>query len=132
MNKVTHSELVKIISEKGDCNYEDNFTKHLLKIARDNRLVILTTVGDSSLIFQGFFKEEADCFRGGDLFLKMEDGDCMVYTKKKEGSKKISAFWEEYRVFKWRFLTLIPHSKFTVKRNGKNWSESIIFSVDDV
>ena len=42
------------------------------------------------------------------------------------------AFWEDYRVFKWRFITLIPHSKLPIKRNGKNWSESIIFSIDDI
>ncbi len=130
--KVTHSELAQIIKNNGDCNYEDSFTKGLLKIARDSRLVILTTIGDDVLSFQGFFKDEADGYKGCDLYLRMEDGECFVYTKKKEGCKKISAFWEEYRVYKWRFLTLIPHSKFVVKRNGKNFSESIIFSVDDI
>ena len=132
MSKVTHADLVQMIKDNGDCNYEDKFTKHLLKVARDNRLVILTTIGDDVLSFQGFFKDEADGYKGSDLYLRMEDGECIVYTKKREGCKKISAFWEEYRVYKWRFLTLIPHSKFVVKRNGKNFSESIIFSVDDI
>jgi len=132
MAKVTHSELAKIILEKGECNSEDSFTKHLLKIARDSRLVILTAIGDDVLSFQGFFKDEADCLKGGDLYLRMEDDECVVYTKKKEGCKKIQSFWEEYRVFKWRFITLIPHSKFAVNKGGKKWCESIIFSVDDI
>jgi len=129
MNKVTHSELANMIKEH---NYEDKLTKYILKVARENRLIILTAIGDDVLSFSGFFHDEADCLKGGDVYLKMEDGECMVYTKKKEQSKKISSFWEEYRVYTWRFLTLVPHSKFCIKRNGKKWCEAIVFSADDI
>ena len=130
MGRITHSELAKMLDGH---NYEEGFTKYVTKIARDNKLIMLTAIGDDVLKFSGLFNEEADCFRGGDVFLKIEDGECVVYTKKKDGSKKVQSFWNEHTYsYSWKFLTLIPHSKFCIRRNNKKWCEAIIFSVDDV
>jgi hypothetical protein len=126
---MTHSALAQMLEGH---NAEDKFTKYVNKIARDNRLVILTTVGDDVLKFTGFFNDEADCMRGGDVHLRMEGEECWIYTKPKESTKKITSFWEEHRAFTWKFLTNIPHSKFCVRKGGRKWCEAIVFSVDEL
>jgi hypothetical protein len=128
MTAVTHSDLAKML----DGHEADDFTKHVFKTARDNRLVMLYPIGDDVLKFSGFFNNEADCFRGGDVHLVIENGELEVYRKAKESTKKIIAFWEEHRAYTWKFLTTIPHSKFTIRKNGKKWCEAIIFKVDDI
>ena len=129
MSKVTHSDLAKMLDGHDS---KDKFTKYVLKMARDSRLIILTTIGDDVLNFSGFMHDEADCLRGGDVFLKIESGECIVYTKKKDDSKKICSFWDNKSIFKWKFLTNIPNSKFSYTKDGKRWCEAIIFSVDDI
>lgn len=126
MEVVTYTQLAQLI----DChNHEDKMTKYVVKTARDNNLIIMMAVGDNDTIqFDGAFFDEADLHKGGDVFIA-KDG---VYTKSGEGRKKINVFWEEHRIFLWRFLTNIPHEKFTVKKCGKNWCQGIVFSLNDV
>lgn len=126
---MTHSELAKMLEGH---NAEDKFTKYVNKVARDNRLVILTSIGDDVLKFSGFFNDEADCMRGGEVHLRMEGEECYVYTKSKDNTRRIMSFWEENRQITWKFMTPIPHSKFLIKKDGKKWCEAIVFSVNDL
>lgn len=123
MQVVTYEELAKLIDGH---DYEDKLTKYVMKIARDNRLIIVSATGDDTINFDGAFHDEIDLFRGGDVFLTDEG----IFTKHKPGRSKINVFWENKGLCVWKFLTLIPHSKFTINRNGKKWCEGIVFSLD--
>lgn len=125
MQVITYEELAKLINGH---NQEDKLTKYVMKIARDNNLVIVSAIGDDTISFDGAFHDEADLFRGGDVYIA-EDG---VYTKPKEGRVKINVFWEDKGLCVWKFLTVIPHSKFIVNRNGKKWCEGIVFDLKKI
>lgn len=122
---VTHKELVLLINGH---NHEDKMTKFVMKTARENNLVIVSAIGDDTIQFDGAFKDEVDLFRGGQIFLE-KDG---IYTKMRDGRKVINVFWEENRLFLWKFLTLVPHSKFVIKKNNKNWCEGIVICLNDI
>lgn len=111
-------------------NLEEGMTKFVLKIARENKLVIVSAIGDDVVVFNGAFSDEVDCFRGGKIFMD-KDG---TYTKQSldRTRKEINVFWEKNRTYLWKFLTLIPHHKYSIKREGRNFCEGIIFSMNDI
>jgi hypothetical protein len=112
-------------------NHEDRFTKHTLKIARESGLIIVSSIGDDTVVFNGAMTEEFDLFQGGDIFM---DKDGFAYTRQKvdKSRKKITSIWEDKSVFKWKFITSIPNSCFSIKRAGKNYCKGIIFNTKDV
>ena len=87
MSVVTYEELAKLIDGH---NQEDQLTKYVMKIARDNHLIIVSAIGDDTISFDGAFHDEADLFRGGDIYIA-EDG---VYTRPGQDRVKINVFWE--------------------------------------
>lgn len=129
--QITHVELAALI---GTFDYEDKFTQNVIKTATLNGLVIVTAIGDDVIKFQGSIKDEADCLHGGDVFLAREGEEVIVFKKQCPDKTriKIQGVWEKYRTYTWKFRTLLPHSKFTLNRNGKKWCEGIVFSVKDI
>jgi hypothetical protein len=111
-------------------NYDDSFTKYVLKTAKDNKLVIVTATGLDCVTFIGAIEDEADCYMGGELFLDKE----YVYTRqsKEKDRKPILSIYDKKSVYVWKFMTKIPHSKFIVLKDGKRWCEAIIFCIDDI
>lgn len=136
METTTHAELASLI---GNWDYDDKFTNNLIKLATNNGLVIVTAIGDDVIKFQGSVKDEADCRRGGDVFLGIEDGEILVFKKQNDAKSRIriQGVWEKHRIYTWKFRILIPyanfpHSKFKVLRGGNSWCEGIVFSIKDI
>ena len=125
MQPTTYEELAKLINIH---NYEDSFTKYVMKIARENNLVIVSAVGDDTVQFDGAFHDEIDLFRGGEVYVT-EEG---IFTRPKEGRSRIDVFWEDRGLCVWKFLTIIPHSKFIINRGNKKWCEGIVFCLNDL
>jgi hypothetical protein len=125
MQTTTYEELAKLINGH---NYEDSFTKYVMKIARDNSLVIVSAIGDDTIQFDGAFHDEIDLFRGGDVYVT-EEG---IFTKPKEGRIKINVFWEDRGLCVWKFLTIIPHYKFIINKDSRRWCEGIVFCLKDL
>lgn len=109
---------------------DDKFTTHVLKLAKSNNLVIVTAIGIDCVQFNGAISDEADCYKGGDLFIDKES----VYIRqdKDKSRKLITAFWEKNRIYTWKFITKIPHAKFSMLQDGKKWCEAIIYCIDDI
>lgn len=131
MNIITHAELAQLI---GTFDYEDKFTPSVIKLATTNGLVIVTAIGDDVIKFHGSIRDEADCMRGGDVFLQREGDEVVVYKKQCPERKriKLQGIWEKHRTYTWKFRTLLPHSKFKMNKGGKSWCECIIFSIKDI
>lgn len=125
MQRTTYEDLAKLITGH---NYDDSFTKYVMKIARENNLVIVSAVGDDTVQFDGTFHDEIDLFRGGNVYVTSEG----IFTKPKDGRVKINVFWEDKGLCVWKFITTIPHSKFNINRNGKKWCEGIVFSLSNL
>lgn len=128
METITSAELAAKLDGH---NTEDKFTRYVIKLAKDSDLVIVSCVGNDTVVFNGAMTEDFDLFRGGKIFM---DKDGLAYTKQcvNKRRKPIEAFWEEYKLYTWKFLTLIPHEKYVIKKNSKNWCQGIIFSMNDV
>lgn len=111
--------------------HEHGFTAHVMKLAKTNRLVIVSAIGDDVVRFEGAYNDEFDCFHGGTVFF---DKDKTAYTRncKLNSRRPIECFWEKHSNYNWKFLTTIPHAKFSMKRNGKNWCQCIVFCLEDV
>jgi len=134
-------------------NAEDSFTKNVIRLAKDSKLVIVSAIGDDTITLCGGITDEFYLVKGGDIFIAKEtipehpyigcDGvkcveksyiDYVPYIKQNEAKsrKRITVIWEEYRFFTWKFITTIPHSTFDMKKNGKNFCKGIVFSLTDI
>lgn len=128
MEVVTAEELSKRLHIH---NSEDKFTRCVINLAKNSNLIIVSAIGNDTIVFNGALTEEFDLFKGGKIFI---DKDGLAYTKQCANNlrKPIEAFWEEYRMFVWKFLTIIPHSKYCLKKDGKNFCQGIIFNLKDI
>ena len=125
MSISTYQELAMLINGH---NHDDSFTKYVMKIARENSLVIVSAIGDDTIQFDGAFHDEIDLFRGGAVYVT-EEG---IFTKPKEGRFKIDVFWEDKGLCVWKFLTTIPNTKFNINKSKKKWCEGIVFCLNDL
>jgi hypothetical protein len=125
MSTVTYEELAKLINGH---NHDDSFTKYVMKMARENNLVIVSAIGDDTIQFDGAFHDEIDLFRGGAVYVT-EEG---IFTKPKEGRFKIDVFWEDRGLCVWKFLTTIPNTKFNINKSKKKWCEGMVFCLNDL
>jgi hypothetical protein len=131
MTKVTPQELSELLN---GFNVEDKFTRNIVKIAKDNKLVIVATIGDDTVTFSGAITDEFDMFHGGKIFLQKEDNEFIPYTRNNEAKtrKSIEVFWDKHSLFKWKFLTLIKHTTYDLKRGGRSFCKGIIFNLNDI
>lgn len=146
MTPTTSEELAKSLHP---WNFEDSFTKHVCRTAKENNLIIVSAIGNDTITFTGALTDEFYLVKGGNIFMAKEtvpaiyeDGrilhkEYVEYVPyKKQGvnndRKKIEIFWEEYKLFTWKFLTLIPHHTFEIKKNNKNFCKGIVFSLNDI
>lgn len=131
MRKVTAEELAK---ELNGFDVNDSFTKTVINIAKNSNLVIVSAVGDDTIIFSGSLKDEFDLLHGGKIFMAKEGCEYIPYTKNNPDKtrKVIEVNWERHAVFKWKFLTLIKHVTYDLRKDGKSFCKGIIFNLDDV
>ena len=131
MQKISSEELSILIN---DFKAEDSFTKHIIKLARDSGLIIISAIGDDTIVLNGAVTDEFDLLHGGKIFFEKENNECIPFTKQnKLGTRKqIEVFWEKHGYFKWKFLTLIKHTTFNIKLNDKNFCKGIIINVIDI
>lgn len=131
MMKITADELAKQLN---GFDVNDSFTKAVINIAKNSNLVIVSAIGDDTIIFSGSLKDEFDLLHGGQIFMAREDNECIPYTKqsKDKTRKVIEVFWDKHAVFKWKFLTLIKHSTYDIKKDGRSFCKGIIFNLNDI
>lgn len=131
MQKVTAEELA--LSLNGH-NLEEGFTKYIINLAKNSNLVIVSAIGDDTIVFSGALKDEFDLLHGGQIFLGKEDNECISYTRQdvNKTRKKIEVFWDKHSSIKWKFLTLINHSKYDLKKSNKSFCKGFIFSLDNI
>lgn len=131
MSKITADDLAIMLN---GFNIEDSFTRSIVKLAKNNDLVILSSLGNDTVILSGAITDEFDLIHGGQIFLEKENNEYIPYTRNNPDKtrKKIEAFWEEYGYYKWKFLTLIKHSSYNLNRKGNVFCKGIIFNINDI
>jgi len=129
--KITADELAKQLN---GFDVNDSFTKAVINLAKNSNLVIVSAIGDDTIIFSGSLKDEFDLLHGGQIFMAKEDNEYVPYTKqnKDKTRKVIEVFWDKHAVFKWKFLTLIKHSTYDIKKDGRSFCKGIIFNLNDI
>ena len=129
MTKVTSQELSELLN---GFHVEEKFTRYIVKLAKDSGLVIVATIGDDTVTFSGAITDEFDMFHGGKIFLCKDE--LIPYTRNNEEKtrKSIEAFWDKNSLFKWKFLTLIKHTTYDLKKGGRSFCKGIIFNLNDV
>lgn len=127
----------------------EDYTKNVIRLAKDSKLVIVSAIGDDTITFCGAITDEFYLVKGGDIFIAKEEvpatsyagkilekayTDYVPYRKQSVNNdrKKINVFWEERAYFTWKFITTIPHNMFDIKKNGKNFCKGIVFSLNDI
>lgn len=131
MIKVTSEELAKQLN---GFDVDDSFTKSVINIAKNSNLVIVSAIGDDTIIFSGSLKDEFDLLHGGQIFMAKEGDEYIPYRKQSidKSRKVIEVFWDKHSLFKWKFLTLIKHATYDLKKDGKSFCKGIIFNLNDV
>jgi len=78
--------------------------------------------------------DEFELFKGGNIFMAKEGNEYLGYLKQSSdcSRKKIEVFWNKNGLFKWKFLTLIKHFTYDLKRDGRSFCKGIVFSLDDI
>ncbi len=129
--KVTAEELA---NQLNGFDVSDNFTKSVINIAKNSNLVIVSAIGDDTIIFSGSLKDEFDLLHGGQIFMAKEGNEYIPYTKQSQDKtrKLIEVFWDRHAVFKWKFLTKIKHVTYDIKKEGRSFCKGIIFNLDDI
>lgn len=131
MQKITAAELA---IQLNGFNVEDSFTRNVIKLAKDSNLVIVSAIGDDTITFSGAVTDEFDLLHGGQIFMAKEGDEYIPYTKqsKDKSRKVIEVFWNRHGLFRWKFLTLITHSVYDLKKEGRSFCKGIIFNVNDI
>ena len=128
---ITAEELAKQLN---GFDVNDSFTKAVINLAKNSNLVIVSAIGDDTIIFSGSLKDEFDLFHGGQIFMAKEGDEYYPYLRQdnNKSRKVIEIFWDKHAVFKWKFLTLIKHSTYDLKKDGKSFCKGIIFNLNDI
>lgn len=131
MKKVTAEELAL---ELNNFKAEDSFTRGVIKLAKDSNLVIVSAIGDDTIVFHGAITDDFDLFHGGQIFMAKEGNEYIPYLKQNESKsrKLIEVFWSGNGLFKWKFLTLIKHSTYDLRKDNRSFCKGIIFNLNDV
>lgn len=131
MSKISAEELAKQLN---GFDVNDSFTKSVINIAKNSNLVIVSAIGDDTIIFSGSLKDEFDLLHGGQIFMAKEGGEYIPYKKQSQDKsrKVIEVFWDKHSVFKWKFLTLIKHVTYDLKKDGRSFCKGIIFNLNDI
>ncbi len=66
MSKVTAEELAKQLN---GFDVDDSFTKSVINSAKYSNLVIVSAIGDDTIIFSGSLKDEFDLFHFGQIVM---------------------------------------------------------------
>jgi tetrahydromethanopterin S-methyltransferase subunit F len=130
MQTVTSEQLAK---ELEGFDTMHTFTRRITNLAKQSNLVIVTARGDDTVMFSGALVDEFDFLKGGDIFMAKENDDYYPYIKPKPNTRKIQAFWEDYKLYKWKFITTIRHVEFTLSNGSRKcFARGIIFSLNDL
>lgn len=129
--KITAEELAK---ELNGFDVADRFTKGVINLAKNSNLVIVSAIGDDTIIFSGSLKDEFDLLHGGQIFMAKEGSEYIPYLRQSQDKsrKVIEVFWDKHSLFKWKFLTLIKHVQYDLKKDGRSFCKGIVFSLNDV
>lgn len=147
----------KLLADLLNGKTDNEITKEIEKIAKENGLVIVYGASDYLMEFRGAIYNEGDCYGGGEfLFTKkgclrnQEECEDAIQTLKENGynidclniqSNKINALWcpdrinslgGDYKNVSWAYETDIPHEKFNLMEDGEIYCIGIVFSISDL
>ncbi len=131
MQRVTAEELA---SKLNGFDIEVKFTRNVIKLAKDSDLIIVSAIGDDTIRFSGALTDEFDLRHGGQIFMDKEGNEYIPYLRQNQNNtrKIIKVFWDGKSLFRWKFLTLIKHVTYDLKREGKCFCKGIIFNINDI
>lgn len=123
------------------CEYGDECSREFEAMLKANGLVAVFGASDDLMEFRGAIHDEVGCYDGGTAYLARDgllhndcdDDRCPHFHRAKKRAAFIEAVWgDDGDGFSWKYKTEIPHEKFTVKEDGENYCEGIVFALSDV
>ena len=119
--------------------YGDEITGQEAEQARSAGLVVLYGASDDLAEFEGAFRDEADCYDGGDIYIdekgalperdQIDDDEALEkWFKRKRSARLIRAVWNTGQ-YSWQYSTDIPHACFDVMENGEKYCRGIVFEL---
>ena len=125
----------QLAAKLNGCDYREGPSKELIKYAKDNKLVIVFGYSDDGIEFRGALHDE---FGAPGLvhldhrdFIKSDcdNEDCPYFKRLLGDSITIESFWDKKPNRIWSYKTMIPHAVFTMKEDGEDIAEGIVFSM---
>lgn len=137
-------------------NYRNEITKEQQQLAKDNSLVIVFGASDDLIEFRGSFRDEQDCYEGGDIYFtnkgRFPNSDHLYWIEQIQDDlgieiklplNKITAIWDsDIQVLgtpqrcSWSYKTDIPHETFLVleqdEDEGLYYCQGIVFNINDL
>lgn len=134
--KVTKEQLAKLLNGREIGN---EITKEEEALAKKNGLVVIYGASDDLAEIAGAISDEVSIYEGGlipfadgDLLKReCEDDDCPHEDKRLEKAIKVKAKWCEGNNG-WRYEAPFPVAKFSIKEDGDEYCEGIVFPLREV
>lgn len=119
--------------------YREEGSKELFQAMKAAGLVAVYGASDDLMKFEGAIRDEVGCYDGGTAYLTSEglltndceNDECPHFAKLKAKAAAIEAVWDR-NGFSWQYDTEIPHVKITIKEDGENYCEGIVFALADI
>jgi len=131
---------IKTIAEKlNGCNYTEEVSEELHKLAKESGIVIVFGGGDDLMEFRGAIYDEVGCYEGGKAYITQDglfespsncDECCKYLQNVMSKAKTIKAIWDVEGY--WIYMTSIPHERFDVLEDGEKYCRGIVFNLADV
>jgi len=145
---MTSKELAELLNGR---QYRKETTPEIIKLAKDNGLVIVYGYSDDNTEFEGAISEEIPCWEGAKIYFNKEGSNFtdvngmafLTYHKDKDEpeSNAIEAVWYDNGkvthegtglYYSWTFKTEIPHETFDIFDEGDPYCRGIVFSITDL
>ena len=128
--------------------YPFGLSQELLKVAKENGLVVVYGASDDLMEFEGAINDEVGVCNGGDAIVSvsgilkewdslMEDSptkeEVLQYLDNEKNSAVIEAIWcGDGEPYSFIYKTAIPHACFDVIEGDDKYCRGIVFSISDI
>lgn len=144
---MTSKELAAMLNGR---QYGEETTPEIVKLAKDNGLVIVYGYSDDNIEFEGAISDEIPCLDGEKIYFNKDGSNFtdvngkafLTFHKDKDEpeANMIEAVWFENeqvihhldRCYSWTYKTEIPHETFDIFDEGDPYCRGIVFSVNDL
>jgi hypothetical protein len=139
---MTKEQLAALLNGR-ECRSE--ITRDEAVQAKAAGLVVVYGASDDLMEFDGAFRDEIDCYNGGDALVdangvldrdQIDDNDDNAiadFVERKKSAQVIEAIWSEAgNAAAWTYKTEIPHATFDVMDEGDTYCRGIVFALADL